>query len=228
MPVTYLDIALIVIMLISALLAMVRGFVREVLSIASWGLAAVTTWWAFPRLLPFAKAQIPNELLAQGAVIVGVFLVVLVVVSLITIRISDIILDSKIGVLDRSLGFVFGLGRGLVIMVVAFAFFTWLVPAANRPEWVAKAKSYAVLDGAKDWLIAQLPQDIEGSDILRRLNSRTQTRPPETPPAAPPAATPPTERRSQAPGLPSLARQYPDGWRPAAFHGMESGRMTAA
>lgn len=189
MPVTYLDIGLAVIMLISALLAMVRGFVREVLSIASWGLAAVATWYAYPRLLPLAQTQVSNELLAKAIVIAGVFLTVLIVVSLITIRISDAILDSKIGVLDRTLGFLFGLARGLVIVVVAFAFFTWLVPGPNRPDWVTKAKSYAVLDQTKDWLIAQLPQDIEGSDILRRLN-RSQT-PPAAPGATPPATTPP-------------------------------------
>jgi membrane protein required for colicin V production len=190
MPVTYLDIGLAVIMLISALLAMVRGFVREVLSIASWGLAAVTTWYAYPRLLPLAQTQVSNELLAKGIVIAGVFLTVLIVVSLITIRISDAILDSKIGVLDRTLGFLFGLARGLVIVVVAFAFFTWLVPGPNRPDWVTKAKSYAVLDQSKDWLIAQLPQDIEGSDILRRLN-RSQTPPAAAPGTTPPATTPP-------------------------------------
>jgi membrane protein required for colicin V production len=195
MPVTYLDMGLAVIMLISALLAMVRGFVREVLSIASWGLAALSTWWAFPRLLPLAQTQVSNELAAKAIVIAGVFLTVLVIVSLITIRISDAILDSKIGVLDRTLGFAFGLARGLVIVVVAFAFFTWLVPAVSRPDWVTKAKSYALLDNAKEWMIAQLPQDIEGSDILRRLNRSQQSVPtdgavPSTAPGAAPGQPP--------------------------------------
>lgn len=199
MPVTYLDIGLAVIMLISALLAMVRGFVREVLSIASWALAALAAWYAYPRLLPLAQTQISNELVAKAIVIAGVFLAVLVIVSLITIRISDAILDSKIGVLDRTLGFAFGLGRGLVIVVVAFAFFTWLVPGPNRPDWVTKAKSFAVLEQAKDWLVAQLPQDIEGSDILRRLN-RSQT--PATPPATPPAGTPAPQTPATPPRQP--------------------------
>ena len=66
MPVTYLDIGLAVIMLISALLAMVRGFVREVLSIASWALAALSTWYAYPRLLPIAQTQVSNELIAKA------------------------------------------------------------------------------------------------------------------------------------------------------------------
>lgn len=202
MPVTYLDIGLAAIMLISALLAMVRGFVREVLSIASWALAAIATWYAYPRLLPIVQTQVSNELLAKAIVIAGVFLTVLVVVSLITIKISDAILDSKIGVLDRTLGFLFGLGRGLVIVVVAFAFFTWLVPGPNRPDWVIRAKSYALLEQTKDWLIAQLPQDIEGSDILRRLN---RTTPGTTPPAAgtpPAAATPPAAPGAAPPRQP--------------------------
>lgn len=194
MPVTYLDIGLAVIMLISALLAMVRGFVREVLSIASWALAALSTWYAYPRLLPIAQTQVSNELIAKAIVIAGVFLTVLVVVSLITIKISDAILDSKIGVLDRTLGFLFGLARGLVIVVVAFAFFTWLVPANGRPDWVIRAKSYALLEQIKDALIAQLPQDIEGSDILRRLNRPSSG----TPPA--PGAAPATPPASPAPG----------------------------
>ena len=71
----------------------------------------------------------------------GVFLVTLLIVSVITVRISDMILDSRIGALDRTLGFLFGLGRGLVIVVVAFVFFAWLVPAGKQPEGVRNAKS---------------------------------------------------------------------------------------
>ena len=77
----------------------------------------------------------------------GVFLVTLLVVSVLTIRISDMVLDSRVGALDRTLGFLFGLARGLVIVVVAFQFFTWLVPDRSQPEWVRSAKSRVVLAG---------------------------------------------------------------------------------
>ena len=43
------------------------------------------------------------------------------------------VLDSRVGALDRTLGFLFGLARGLVIVVVAFAFFDWLVPTSRSP-----------------------------------------------------------------------------------------------
>ena len=75
----------------------------------------------------------------------GVFLLTLLIVSIITVRISDMILDSRVGALDRTLGFLFGLGRGLIIVVVAFLFFAWLVPDRSQPEWVRDAKSKVVL-----------------------------------------------------------------------------------
>jgi membrane protein required for colicin V production len=70
-----------------------------------------------------------------------VFILTLIVVSIITVRISDMVLDSRIGALDRTLGFLFGLARGLLIMVVAFLFFAWLVPDKQQPDWVRSAKS---------------------------------------------------------------------------------------
>ena len=168
MPVTLLDLILLGVMLISALLAMIRGFMREILSIAAWAIAAITTLYLYARLLPTASQYFNNEWVAKGVVIVGVFLGTLLVVSVITIRVSDMILDSRIGALDRTLGFLFGLGRGLIIMVVAFLFFDWLVPTKSQPTWVSGAKSKVVLQGTGDWLKSLLPDDPE-STILKRL-----------------------------------------------------------
>jgi membrane protein required for colicin V production len=168
MPITLLDIILLAVMMVSALLAMVRGFMREILSIASWGAAAIATVYAFPRLEPIAKQYINNDTVAKAVSIAGVFLGTLLLVSIVTIKISDMILDSRVGALDRTLGFLFGLGRGLVIVVVAFLFFAWLVPDRSQPEWVRGAKSKVVLQGTGQWLMSMLPDDPE-STILKRL-----------------------------------------------------------
>ena len=133
MPITILDLVLLAVMLISGLLAMVRGFMREILSIAAWGTAALVTLYAFGKLLPTAKTYFNNDTVASVVVVAGVFIGTLIVVSIITVRISDMILDSRIGALDRTLGFLFGLARGLLIVVVAFMFFSWLVPDKQRP-----------------------------------------------------------------------------------------------
>ena len=168
MPISWLDVILIVIMLISGFLAMVRGFTREVLSIFSWAVAAVAALYLTPKYASVLDPYISNPSVAQIAFAAGVFIVTLIVVSLITFRISDSVLDSRVGALDRTLGFLFGLGRGLIIVVVAFLFFAWLVPDRSQPDWVRRAKSKIVLQNTGTWLMSMLPDDPE-STILKRL-----------------------------------------------------------
>src|ERR1700687_730968 len=106
MPITILDLALLSVTLSSVLLARVRGFMREILSIAAWGAAALVTLYAYSKLLPTAKTYFNNDTVASIVVVAGVFVATLIVVSIITVRISDMILDSRIGALDRPLGFL--------------------------------------------------------------------------------------------------------------------------
>ncbi len=161
MPITLLDGILLVIMLISAVLAMIRGFVREVLSIASWIAAAAAAFLLYERVLPYAKQYISHDLVALGASVAAVFLITLMIVSYITMRISDFILDSRIGALDRTLGFVFGAVRGLLLVVVAMMFFNWFVQPEQQPGWVQNAKSRPILLSIGERLVAVLPEDPE-------------------------------------------------------------------
>jgi membrane protein required for colicin V production len=172
-------------MLISGLLAMIRGFMREILSIASWGIAALATLYSFQKLLPFAKNYINNDTIAAAAVIGGVFIGTLIVISLITTRISDMVLDSRIGALDRTLGFLFGLARGLLIVVVAFLFFTWLVPDKQRPDWVTAAKSLTVLNSTGVWLQSLLPDDPENTILNKLKKNKPEEEQPDAEPASP-------------------------------------------
>ncbi len=190
MPITLLDVFLLVVMLVSGLLAMIRGFMREILSIAAWGLAALTTLYGYSRLLPTVKQYVNSDMVAAGVTVIGLFLVTLLVISIITVRISDMILDSRVGALDRTLGFLFGLGRGLIIMVVAYLFFAWLVPDRSQPEWVKSAKSKVVLQSTGQWLVSMLPEDPE-STILKRLK-RPKPDEQDVPDSAP-------DRRTEAP-----------------------------
>jgi len=164
---SYLDLGLLVIIFISALLAMLRGFTREVLAIASWGAAAVAAIYLYPLVLPYVKPHVSKDVLALGISAAIVFFVTLIVASLITAKISDAILDSKVGPLDRSLGFLFGAARGLLLCVIAFIFFTWLVPEKTQPEWVKAARMKPILQATGDQLMAMLPDDPEG--LLAKL-----------------------------------------------------------
>src|SRR5215470_10169387 len=174
MPITILDFILLGVMLVSALLAMIRGFMREILSIAAWVIAAGTTVYAYAKLLPTAKTYFNNDIVAAGVTIGGTFLLTLIIVSIITVRFSDMVLDSRVGALDRTLGFL--------IVVVAFLFFAWLVPPRTQPSWVANAKSKVFLQSTGDWLMSMLPEDPENT-ILKRLK---RPKPEEEPPDAQP------------------------------------------
>jgi len=171
MPVSPLDLAVLAIVLISALLASVRGFTREILAIISWVAAAVAAFYFYPQALPYAKQYISNPTIALIAAIAAVFLVTLIIVALITVKISDFILDSRIGPLDRSLGFLFGAARGALIALVAFAFFVWLVPEKNRPAWVNDSRVRPLLEPAGEALRSVLQCDDPNSPIERICTS---------------------------------------------------------
>jgi membrane protein required for colicin V production len=179
--ITVLDGIVLVVVLVSALLAMYRGLIREVFSIASWAAAAGAAYYFHKPLLPYAKQYINNDYVALGVVVGGVFLITLIVVSYITMKMSDFVLDSAFGALDRSAGFLFGAARGVLLLVVAMLFFNWFVPSAQQPKWVSGAKSKPVLDYLGQQLVAALPENAE-EQILNRLRNRGRN---DTVPAEP-------------------------------------------
>jgi membrane protein required for colicin V production len=166
MSLTILDVIVILVVLVSATLAMVRGFVREVLSIGSWVAAAAAAYLFYkpvlPLVTPYTSSTTVQAIVAAGAV----FIVALIIATYITTKIADFVVDSRIGAVDRAFGFLFGAARGVLLLVVALLFFNWLVNPS--PTWVAKAQTRPVLEDLGAKLIAALPQDLEAT-ILKRL-----------------------------------------------------------
>jgi membrane protein required for colicin V production len=170
MPLTIFDLVVLGVIAISALLASVRGFTREVLAIVSWVTAAAVAWLFHPQLLPIAQQYIPNKTVALVVAIAALFLVTLIIVSLVTARVSDFVLDSRIGALDRTLGFIFGAARGLLLCVVGYLLFAALVPEKMQENytWLRDARSKPLLEQSGRSLLAMLPQDVD-LDIVKRL-----------------------------------------------------------
>ncbi len=176
---TILDAVLVGFTLLSALLAMVRGFSREVLSIASWAGAAVAAYYFYKPVTPLIAPYIPQDLLGgseQVAMVIAaaiVFLIALVVITIITMKIADFIIDSRIGALDRTLGFLYGAARGILVVAVGLLFYTWLA-GSQKPDWIANAKSL--------WLL---------EDIGARIESIMPENPEQLIPSLPGEASPP-------------------------------------
>ena len=176
MPFTVLDGILIFVMLISAVLAMIRGFTREVFSIGSWVAAAAVTYFFWQDTLPYVQRYIEDKNVALGVTIAGLFFITLLIVSLVSMRISDFVLDSKAGPLDRTLGFIFGAARGLGLVVIAVLFLNFFIAPEHQPEWIAAAKSKPWLDGIGNDLMNRLPDDPE-AEIMERLRGEEADQP---------------------------------------------------
>ncbi len=149
-PLTFVDLALIAVALLSALLAMYRGLTREILSITSWIVAgaAVGYFVLFHKRFAEELAQQMGAPTFVAQIVIGamLFLIVLIIVHLITARISDAILDSRIGMIDRVFGFMFGAVRGFVIVLIPFMFYVKFFPdPAQQYEFVKRAASREML-----------------------------------------------------------------------------------
>lgn len=168
MPITLLDGILVGFTLVSAMLAMVRGFSREILSIASWVAAAAAAYFLYPLVLPYVQPYVSHDQVQIAVAAAAVFVVALIIVTIVTMKIADFIIDSRVGALDRTLGFLYGAARGILVVAVALLFFSWLV-GSNPPAWITEAKSLPLLEGIGDWLESILPDDPENS-ILNRLS----------------------------------------------------------
>ncbi|MEM7302813.1 MAG: CvpA family protein [Pseudomonadota bacterium] len=174
MPITLLDGILLLIMLVSAVLAMIRGFSREVLSIASWVAAAIAAFFLYGQLAPIIQENVggvaSNDVVANIAAAAVIFLITLILVSYLTMKVADFIIDSRIGPLDRTLGFVFGAVRGMLLVVVALMGFLWLAQD-KQPEWITNAKSKEMLVTIGERIINALPENLEGT-FLDRLRPK--------------------------------------------------------
>jgi membrane protein required for colicin V production len=168
---SYLDLALLAIVAISGMVAMYRGLTREVLSILSWVAAAAACIYFVLNYRKEAEQvaqQLSAPLLVAQVAIGGViFLVVLIIVHLITTRIADSVLDSRVGAIDRVLGFIFGVARGFVLVVIPFMFYEAFVPnPEQQPPWVSQSVSLPYIkttgDSFRIMLVRIVPPQLMG------------------------------------------------------------------
>ena len=87
-------------------------------------------------------------------------------------KLADWILDSGIGALDRTLGFVFGLARGLLLVAVAYIFFIYWVPPDRSPTWVKRAQTLSFVDQTSTYIIGILPPEIQDVLLPKTIEGR--------------------------------------------------------
>ncbi len=159
LPVNVTDIGVGVVLLVSALLAYARGFVHEVLAVGGWIGAIFATIYAFPYVKPFSRDLIDLQWAADLTAGTVVFIVSLVVLSIVTRKISKRVQASMLNALDRSLGFLFGIARGAVLVSLAYVGVELVQPVSEQPPWLRSARSMPVIEAGARLLRSLIPDD---------------------------------------------------------------------
>jgi membrane protein required for colicin V production len=150
MDFTLIDGVVAIIIVLSALLAYSRGFVREAMALAGWIGATVLAFIFADQVQPLIR-QIPvvGDFIGDScelsiiASFAAVFAVALVVVSIFTPLFSSLIQRSALGGIDQGLGFVFGVTRGVLLVAVAF-FVYQTVLSTQKVEMIENSRSAVI------------------------------------------------------------------------------------
>ena len=153
------DLSIVFILLISGALAFFRGAVGEFLAIAGWAAAAAAAYYGFDYVKPFIEPYVGIPLLTDALTGIGIFVAAMVVLSLVSGAISRRIKTSRLESLDRSLGFLFGLARGALVVCIAYLVMVVFVPPENQPKWVQEARALPLVEIGAVWLIEAVPSD---------------------------------------------------------------------
>ena len=165
---TIVDGVVAVIIILSAVLAYSRGFVREVLSIGGWVVAAIAGYVFAPRVEPLLKEVPvlrdflgPSCELAMIAAFFVVFAVALVIVSIFTPLFSGFVQRSAIGGIDQGLGFIFGVVRGVALVLIAFFVYERVIVSDPIPM-VDDSRTAIVFAQISEQIDERIPEDAPG------------------------------------------------------------------
>ncbi len=156
-----LDLAVVAVIALSAIFAFARGFVREALSIAAWAAAALITLYGFSYVYGITLRFITTPLLAEFAAGAGLFIVCLIVLTMVTGYVARFVQSSALSPIDRTLGLVFGVARGAVIVSIAYLVLDVSLPQTDRPGWIMQAKTEPFLAQGADMLRGLLPPSLQ-------------------------------------------------------------------
>ena len=162
---TIIDGVAVLILAVSALLAYSRGIVREVLSIAGWIVAGVVAFIFAAQVEPLVR-EVPllGELIETSCELsilvafAAVFIVALIVVSIFTPLVSGAIQNSALGSLDQGLGFLFGLLRGALLIVVALIVYERLITGGDGFPQVDDSRTAEIFAQTKVQIAEQVPE----------------------------------------------------------------------
>lgn len=172
LPLTALDILVILVVLLSAGYAAWKGFVWETLTVFDWLAAAFGCLYFGPYLVPMMRGVVDTPWIASLIAYAVVFLIVFIPLSFISHRFSESVKNSPIGPLDRALGIAFGVVRGLVAVALVYLAYTYFVPVPEQAGFVRQARSLPMIQSTTQVILSLVPDRTRLDFAMERPESR--------------------------------------------------------
>ncbi len=147
---------------VSALLALFRGFIREVLSLVGWIAAAWVTMKYYSSVADIFKQHIESNLVANGMAALALFFGVLILVSIVNAIVMRFLhAGGQTSFLDAALGAVFGFLRGAFILSLSFVMISVVLEKDDYPDWLAKSITLPYVEQGADILASIAPEKVK-------------------------------------------------------------------
>lgn len=161
------DLLVILFILASAFFAFSRGFFQEIFSLFSWSGALLISYFYSKYLIDYVDKILNNPTLSNLITYLVIFIVSLFLLSFISKKISGLIKYSSVGMIDRSLGFLFGVIRGYILLCLIFFGYNFFFKDVY-PKWLEKSKlSYILMKGSIE-LISIFDKDNQSINSIEK------------------------------------------------------------
>lgn len=142
------DVSIIFFIIVSALFSFSRGFSQEVLSLFSWVSSFFISFFCSKFLVKYVNYLINNFFISKVSSYILVFIISLFILSYLTSKFSYNVKKSSVGTIDRSLGFLFGIARGYILLcLILFTISNFYFE--KLPKWLDESKmNYLLMYGA--------------------------------------------------------------------------------
>lgn len=154
----WVDLAALILVALSAALAFMRGFVRETLGIAAWGGAGYISYIGIDYVRFPVRDLIGNPEMADIVSHAGLFLAALLLLSIGTSIVAQIFHSLGLGALDRTLGIVFGLARGVLLTIALYIGSGWIMVPERWPAPVREARLLPLVADGAGRIAAYIPE----------------------------------------------------------------------
>ncbi len=155
---SWLDLAIIGIILVSTLISLVRGFIKESISLVSWILAGFIAFRYFGPLAEMLSPYIESPTLRTGSAFAILFVSTLIIGAIVNFMASQMVSKTGLSGTDKALGMAFGAARGALIITLMVLLFG-LTPMPNE-SWWQDSTMVPYFTNLASWLSEMLPQDL--------------------------------------------------------------------